>query len=615
MKVIAELGINHRGSLKIAEQLIDIAAEAGAWGAKFQYRARTGFYQSTDEIGDEILSREIDDSYISPEHVLALVARIKARGMAAGISFFKFSDAADFGSKLDVFDFFKVPSAELSNADLVQSLARLAKPLILSTGGHSEADIDRAIAATAHIPDLIYLHCISNYPVLLGNQQMAFLRRLQEKTDAQIGYSSHDQDWEVCLVAAANGARVFERHLTLDKNGKGIDDSSSSDPDEFRRMCRLLNAFDAIEGDGRREINQGERINMQNLGSSLYAGRPIAAGEELSADNTLVRAPRKGLTWAGIRTLGLKTVKRPVEKGAAITELHFSAPKPPLDPGLVAFCDRHELSLPVRLHDAGVLQGRFPILNFELHLSYQEVETFGASLSQGLAGLDMSRRYSIHIPDYIDSKTLIDPLSGDDHTGKASRRMIETCVDLALELERRTGAPAPIVGSFSRLVPDGKRATYDKLQEVLEGAGQARGAPIYPQWLPRIAWYFGGADVLDMFCGADDIEIINEIGMEICLDLSHLILSANYAKADWRDWCARLMPLARHIHIADATGIDGEGIEFGKGDLGDPSAFLNGPGRKVMEVWQGHLSEGDGFDHAIRQLGCVPANSGRSMKS
>ncbi|MES0879350.1 N-acetylneuraminate synthase family protein [Roseibium sp. SCP14] len=603
MKVIAELGINHRGSSETAEELIGIAGEAGAWGVKFQYRAKEGFYQATDEIGDEILSSEIDDNYLSPEKMLQLAALIKRNGMAAGVSFFKFQDAADFGERIHEFDFFKIPSAELLNEDLIASVAKLGKPLILSTGGHAEEDIFTAIEATRHVADITYLHCISNYPVLLGNQQMKFIQTLQEMSGSPVGYSSHDQDWEVCLVAAANGATVIERHLTMDKSGRGIDDSSSSDPEEFVRLCRLLNACNDIQGNGQREMNQGERVNMQNLGSCLYATRDIEAGEALSVENTAVKAPRKGLTWGDVRRRGFTTVRRPVSRGSALTELHFSENKLPLAENLVAFCDEKQISIPIRLHDANILQARFPILNNELHLSYQEVRAFRSSMDEGLEKLDLGRRYSIHIPDYIDSKTLIDPLSDDDHTADGSRQIVQTCVDLALRLSERTGAGVPIVGSFSRLRPEGKRQTYLQLQEYLDRWGRQAGAPIYPQWLPRIAWYFGGADVLDMFCGADDIEIVNEIGMELCLDLSHLILSANYAKARWLDWYEQLLPLSRHLHIADATGIDGEGIEFGLGDLGDPAAFLDLPGRKVLEVWQGHLSEGDGFDHAIRQLG------------
>jgi len=605
MKIIAELGINHRGSSDVAEQLIDIAADAGAWAAKFQYRAKEGFYQATHEIGDEILSREINDCYIPPETVLQLADRIRAKGMAAGISFFKFEDAADFGDRIHAFDFFKVPSAELLNEELIFAMAGLGKPLILSTGGHGEVDIYRAIEATGSIPDITYLHCISNYPVLLGNQQMRFIQTLREKTDATIGYSTHDQDWEVCLIAAANGATVFERHLTMDKHGRGIDDSSSSDPEEFRRLCKLLNAYDAVQGSGRREINQGERINMQNLGSSLYASREIAPGEALSEDNTVVKAPRKGLTWAEVKRRGEAKIKRTVAAGTAISELHFTEAKAPLEQSLVDFCDDKLLSIPLRLHDAKILQTRFPIRNNELHLSYEEVGAFGRDMEENLSRLNLTRHYSIHIPDYIDSKTLIDPLAADERTRDGSQQIIATCVDLALELKSKTGACVPIVGSFSRLQPEGKKPTYLRLQDCLDEIGRSRGAPIYPQWLPRIAWYFGGADVLDMFCGDDDIDLVVEIGMELCLDLSHLILSANYSKADWREWCDRLMPLAKHIHIADAVGIDGEGIEFGQGDLGDPAAYLDGPQRKVLEVWQGHLSEGDGFDNAIRQLGAA----------
>lgn len=603
MRIIAELGINHRGSTAVAEQLIDIAHQAGAWGIKFQYRSRDGFYQAANEIGDEIISQELERCYIAPEALLELSERAWSLGLKVGVSFFKFSNSADFGESLSRFDFFKVPSAELLNQTLIESLAALGKPIILSTGGHDEADIFKAIDRTRALGDFTYLHCISNYPVLLGNQQLSFIKRLKAYTDAPVGYSTHDQDWEVCLVAAANGATVFERHLTLDKQGGGLDDSSSSDPEEFARLCKLLGAYEAMQGDGSRVINQGELINMQNLGSSLYAKRDLHPGERISLDNCDVKAPRKGLTFAELDKRQVFHVQRSVPAGTALSALHLTPPKPPLSAPLRAFCDAKELSLPVRLHDVAVLQGRFPIKNYELHLSYTEVETFRTAMAETLAQLDLTRQYSIHIPDYLRGNRLVDPLSNDEATRRDSQTVIEACVQIAVELEARTGASVPIVGSFSRLLPEGKRATYERLYETIRGASEPHGIHIYPQWLPRIAWYFGGAEVLDMFCGSDDIEIVRDLGMELCLDLSHLILSANYEKADWRQWFEALKPLARHLHIADATGIDGEGIEFGKGDLGDPAPFLTLEGRKVLEVWQGHLSEGDGFERAIQQLG------------
>lgn len=601
-KVIAEIGINHRGQRDVAQQLVDIAIEAGAWGVKFQYRSKDDFYKSISEIGDEIISDELARSYLPPATILELCERARAHGVAAGVSFFRFSDAADFSSQIDEFDFFKAPSAELMNFELIESLAKLGKLVFISTGGHDEKDIETAIEATRKHSNLLFMHCISNYPVLLGNQQMQFIKRLKTLTRNEVGYSSHDQDWEACLLAAANGATYFERHLTLDKNGPGLDDSSSSDPPEFHRLCRLLRNVPLIQGDGRRRVNQGEMINMQNLGSSLYATVDIDAGDEISAANTELRTPRKGLTRIQLERLADRRVKRRIAQNEPITKLHFQPPAGLLDPILIEFCNDRLLSIPIRLHDVAVLQKRFPIQHFELHLSYGEVRLFAESPEAFLAKIDLDRTYSIHLPDYLPGNRLIDPLSKNESTQRDSREMIDVCVRLATHLRGTTGIDVPVVGSFSRLQPDGKQATMERLSAYLSAIKAKDDVVIMPQWLPRIAWYFGGAEELDMFCGRDDIDLVLETGMTVCLDLSHLILSANRDNAAWRDWYDLLIPAAGHIHIADATGIDGEGVGFGEGDLGDVTRFLALPQRKVMEVWQGHLEDGEGFDRAIRYL-------------
>ncbi len=607
VKVIAELGINHRGSLQVARQLVEIAANAGAWGVKFQYRSKDNFYNAVEEIGDEIISQELERSYLSPDEILTLTREAKAKGLNVGISFFRFDDSEDFDGSLTEFDFFKVPSAELLNFDLINSLAEINRTIIISTGGHDQIAIGNAVNRTRHIPGVVYLHCISNYPVLLGNQQLLFIKTLADMAGTPVGYSSHDQDWEVCLLAVANGAEYIERHLTLDKHGSGLDDSSSSDPDEFRKLCKFMNAYAGIQGKGDRQVNQGELINMQNLGTSLYAQRDIQAGGTVDLSNCAVRSPRKGLTLSELESRPSRILERPLLKGQALTELHFAPPKPNLAAPLASYCNDKDISLPIRLHDAEVLQERFPIRNFELHLSYSEVEIFKTDPEAFLSRILKDKVYSIHLPDYIHGNRLVDPLSADTAIRSDSLEMIDACVALAARLSKITSAPVPIVGSFSRLVAGGKRETYQQLKDFILGVRARQGVDVYPQWLPRIAWYFGGAEVLDMFCGSDDIQILRDLELEICLDISHLILSANYEQANWRDWYSELLPLTRHVHIADAEGIDGEGIEFGKGDLGDAGEFLEVPYRKVLEVWQGHLSEGDGFERAIQQLGQVDA--------
>src|SRR6185437_4741925 len=111
-----------------------------------------------------------------------------------------------------------------------------------------------------------------------------------------IGYSSHDDHWEICVLAMQMGARVIERHITLDKRGVGLDHSSSSTPDEFRRMCAVsANLGPILAGDEPRTPNQGELVNMQNLGRSYYSVRDLPKGTKIMATDLIYRAPKVGL--------------------------------------------------------------------------------------------------------------------------------------------------------------------------------------------------------------------------------------------------------------------------------------------------------------------------------
>ena len=138
IRVIAELGINHKGDVDVALELIDIAAASRAWGVKFQYRNIDNFYQSTDQIGDEIISEEIERVKLTAQEVVDLAAYARERGLRAGLSVFRASDIDDFGADAAMFDFFKVPSAELMNDDILARYAEQKKLIIISTGGHTE---------------------------------------------------------------------------------------------------------------------------------------------------------------------------------------------------------------------------------------------------------------------------------------------------------------------------------------------------------------------------------------------------------------------------------------------------------------------------------------------
>ncbi|MCB2107636.1 MAG: N-acetylneuraminate synthase family protein, partial [Rhodobacteraceae bacterium] len=212
IKIIAELGINHDGSEARARELIDAAATARIWGVKFQYRNLKNAY-ATDarQIGDEILKDEIVKTYLAPAKIVSLVRHAHDLGLAAGISFFVPEDMGDFGSEIENFDFFKIPSVEFTHKALADAFAATGKPGLISTGAYAEPAIrsvlnrlDRAIWTP--------LHCISNYPVAITNPRLGYIDHLRHLWGAPVGYSSHDDNWEMCLLAMQKGACVIERH-------------------------------------------------------------------------------------------------------------------------------------------------------------------------------------------------------------------------------------------------------------------------------------------------------------------------------------------------------------------------------------------------------------------
>jgi len=600
VKVIAEIGINHRGSVEIARELIDVAANAGAWGVKFQYRNIEQFYHSLDQIGDEIISEEIERVNLTAQVVAGLVAYAHDRGILAGVSVFKAADLDDFGSEVSVFDFFKVPSAELMNDEILARYFVEKKQIIISTGGHTEEIILDRMAALDD-ENVSFLHCIANYPVMTGNQQLSFISTMKRHVLKPIGYSSHDEDWEVCLLAIAEGIDYLERHLTLDKLGGGLDDSTSSDAAEFAKICKFAKLFPEIRGHGRRTPNQGEILNMQNLGTSLVATCDFAAGELVDEANLVLRAPRNGLTKTEFNRFREMPLSAPLQRGDSVTEFHYTKYYEGASTDLVEFADRYDLSIPVRFHDCAELMGRLGVFNVELHLSYGEVKRAIADWDTYDGLLPAEKKYSIHLPDYLEGNRLIDPLSVDGAIREDSIRMIDNVKRIAERLVDKTGQAVPVVGSFSRESAATKEGSLDNIFGFLDSVRTDKFI-VYPQWLPRIASYFGGAEKLNMFCDSADIAYIVKHETSICLDISHLILSANYEQASWQDWYNELVPFADHIHLADGTGVDGEGVEFGAGDLCNTEQILELPCRKVLEVWQGHLGHGYGFYHALKFL-------------
>ena len=596
--LIAEIGINHNGNFGTAEDLIFAAKNSGCDAIKFQYRNLSRAYSGVRlEIGDEILSKEIEKNFISVREINKLAEYAKSYKLDVGISFFDSLDISDFEENLHNFDFFKVPSVELTNLSLIHELLALRKFVYISTGASTELEIEGVFGSLPK-SGWMPLHCVSNYPTQILNAKIGYIEHLRDRWNHPVGYSSHDEFWEVCLLAISKGATVIERHITLDKSQLGLDHSTSSTPEEFFRLSSILkNHQNIMGGFGPRYPNQGELINRQNLGKSYFAKHDLPSGISFHPEDFEYRHPRVGLSLhEATQLLGSKT-RVQLKQGSALTPTHFSGfAKVP--ERVIEICNDKSVSLPIRLHDYAEIYERFPLNNFELHLSFGEVESL-----RDFVPLSDKHRVTIHFPDYISPSALFDPFSIDRDVKHDSLKMIEKISQLVERLSDLSGQRVTTVSSLSRS-GIGKEQFYNKCSELQSRLNSGAYQFTY-QWLPPFAWYFGGTEKLNHFNSPEDIDFILAHQLGVTLDTSHFLMSANYFNFNAMELFSKLEPQVQHFHLADAKSFDGEGFQVGSGDSDNLPLLLKVMGSslpKVVEVWQGHLNLYQGFQDALVNL-------------
>jgi sialic acid synthase SpsE/sugar phosphate isomerase/epimerase len=596
--IIAEIGINHNGEKSKAIKLIESAKESGADAIKFQYRNLENAYSNlAKEIGDEILSREINKCFLAPKVLIELTQLAKKLNLKVGISFFDEKDILDFGKEIELFDFFKLPSVELTNLSLIDTLIKLDKHLYISLGAHNEEEIDGVLGI---LPESGWtpMHCVSNYPVHSQNAQLGYIKYLMEKWNCNVGYSSHDEDWEICLLAINMGISVIERHITLDQTGDGLDHSSSSTPSHFKKISKFINYLPKIlAGNSPRIPNQGELLNRQNLGRSYFPIKNFKKGHFLKMSDLVYRSPNTGLDKASIKNYLNKPTYYNIKKGEVINSSLFEETMPISDE-IIHLSKKIGLSLPVRFHDLKNIERLFPIGAFEFHLSFKEVLSKIDS-----SHINRTNKYSIHLPDYINPTNLIDPFSANIEHRALSLKIIDRTAEFAKKLQQKTGKNVPVVGSFST-VHNTREDFYIDYFKLLNKYSQ-QDVSIFLQWLPPIAWYYGGSVKLNVMNHLKDVEYIKKYKLGICLDICHMILGRNFYDFSADQMIDSLSDNIQHIHIADATGIDGEGMAIGTGDPKNMSLIkksMNYNCMKVVEVWQGHLDNGAGFRKALTKL-------------
>ncbi|MBW2116685.1 MAG: N-acetylneuraminate synthase family protein [Deltaproteobacteria bacterium] len=243
--VIAEVGINHNGDLKIAEKLIRAAASAGANAVKFQtYITKKRVPESSPIYG---ILKKCELSY-------KIQTDLKNFADAEGVTFFSTPfdiESVDFLAGLDV-PAYKIASFEIVNLALVRHIASVGKPVIASRGMANCKEIDNAIQIMdAKLTPHALLHCVSAYPTALENASLKVIRSLLKAYECPVGYSDHTLGIKAPVFSVAVGAQIIEKHFTLDKRMEGPDQSMSANPLEMSEIVRNCREVESLLGDGK----------------------------------------------------------------------------------------------------------------------------------------------------------------------------------------------------------------------------------------------------------------------------------------------------------------------------------------------------------------------------
>ena len=302
--VIAEIGVNHNGSLDLARQLIDAAVLAKADAVKFQtFFADDLVTKSAAKADYQIANTENADSQYSMLKALELTeaqfAELRDYCSGAGIEFLStpFSEAAaDLLERIGV-TAYKVSSGDLTHLPLLAHLGRKGLPIILSSGMGNLSDVEEAISAITATGNcqISVLHCVSNYPAAAEDCNLAAMDTLARAFGLPVGWSDHTMGPAISWAAVARGAKIIEKHITLSRDLPGPDHVASMEPGEFAEFVTGIRAIEAAIGTGHKAPTAAEKRTALVGRRSIIAARALTAGEVLRAEDVKIKRPGSGL--------------------------------------------------------------------------------------------------------------------------------------------------------------------------------------------------------------------------------------------------------------------------------------------------------------------------------
>ncbi len=325
--IIVDAGVNHNGDLDLAKKLIDAAARSGADAVKFQTfnpdtlitkTAKRAKYQEKNIGGEETQYEMLKRLMLKREYHPSLKDYAEDKGLIFLSTPFSLDDA-DYLYDLGI-PAFKVGSTDCNNIPYLKHIAKKGLPIILSTGMSSLEEVKESVLAIQNEGNdqIVVLHCTTNYPTAMEEVNLKVMDTLARELGTLVGYSDHTQGIEVPIAAAARGARIIEKHFTLDRNMEGPDHKASLEPGELEAMIRAVNNIEKSLGSGIKEPAPSELEVAEVARKSIVAGTDIPKGSVLSKNMLVLKRPGIGLKPAIIEELIGRKTKEDIKKDELI---------------------------------------------------------------------------------------------------------------------------------------------------------------------------------------------------------------------------------------------------------------------------------------------------------
>tara|TARA_B100000767_G_C19778491_1_gene544363 strand:+ start:930 stop:3263 length:2334 start_codon:yes stop_codon:yes gene_type:complete len=622
---IAEIGVNHNGSIKIAKELIDSAKFSGFSAVKLQIRSNDYFTTSNFDsldLGAQYISKEIKRTFIDFDGNAELIKYAKEIGIDIICTPFDHL-SLDFCIENNI-DGIKIASCDLINTPLIKKAAATGLPLIVSTGMSWEREIINTYnLLLSYNSNFAMLHCNSTYPSPPQDINLNYIERMKEITSCIIGYSSHDSDPLVSALAITKGAKIIEVHITQDKYQSGTDHKASISIDELENFINILQRTNDYLGKPfPRSPSQGELLNRLSLSKSLCLSRDLKKDDIISDSDLVLRSPGNGIAHDQIKLVIGQKLKSDMTKGEMLKKSDVGMDHNDYDPSTLKFAinvlEKKGLvtGIPVRYHDFAILKNEIPAKFLEFHMSDSDLEL--KSKNMIVDKLEYEHLFVHAVEQYSDG-FIINFASSDKNIIAESNIRFSKLIDHVVALKEqyinlKHCSIILNIGGFSSKKIEKKDEIKDLHENVVANLLEIKKLAndnkieILLQTFPPMPWHQGGVAHHNLMVLPESINYIsNKTGMNVCLDISHSYLAAFDAKIDMNFFTNQIKKNVTYLHISDASRLSQEGLQILEGNvelakilkilLKDKKLFFY-----IPEIWNGHANSGEGFKIAILRL-------------